>query len=141
MLVPVSQEPFFNFIYNDDERMKVGWSPIGNKNAGDGYKFIGRGIIQITGRDNYKNFSDWLNQNTSFNLDLLQNPELLNSNKEIGALASLCFFKNNVIDKLPNVINNETKSIDVTAKINVAKLEKHQRKKNFLKSQEEIECL
>ena len=43
---------------------------LGNNLAGDGPKFIGRGILQLTGRANYDNMSKKLG------IDLLANPEL-----------------------------------------------------------------
>jgi predicted chitinase len=46
---------------------------LGNTQAGDGAKYIGRGYIQLTGRGNYKRYGDLINQ------DLINNPALLNT--------------------------------------------------------------
>lgn len=43
---------------------------LGNNQPGDGPKFIGRGILQLTGRANYENMSKILG------IDLVNNPEL-----------------------------------------------------------------
>lgn len=43
---------------------------LGNTQKGDGPKFIGRGILQLTGRANYESMSKKLN------IDLVNNPEL-----------------------------------------------------------------
>lgn len=44
---------------------------IGNNKFGDGAKYIGRGFLAITGKDNYRTIGK------AMNLDLLNNPELL----------------------------------------------------------------
>lgn len=44
----------------------------GNNQAGDGYRFRGRGFIQLTGRANYKSMSDKL---VNLSIDLVSDPD------------------------------------------------------------------
>lgn len=48
---------------------------LGNTQAGDGYKYRGRGPIQLTGRANYQRFSDILKIDFIRNPDLVSRPE------------------------------------------------------------------
>ncbi|MFT3908928.1 MAG: glycoside hydrolase family 19 protein [Ferruginibacter sp.] len=52
---------------------------LGNVNPGDGVKYKGRGLIQITGRTNYQALSDF------FKVDFINNPTLL-----AGKKSTLC---------------------------------------------------
>lgn len=65
---------------------------MGNTEAGDGYKYRGRGSIQITGKDNYKKLGDKLG------LDLVNNPDLL-MDPAISAKASVQWWKDNGVGK------------------------------------------
>ncbi|KAF2337213.1 glycoside hydrolase family 19 protein [Flavobacterium daemonense] len=83
----------------------------GDVASGDGWRYRGRGFIQLTGKDNYKQFADHLN-----NDNILSEPDLLLS--EANALISaLWYWKSN---KINSVINDDTDlSIQrVTKKIN-----------------------
>lgn len=61
---------------------------LGNTENGDGYKFCGRGFIQITGKANYTACSLYMYKNTS----LLKNPDLLSTPE--GAADSTAWFVN-----------------------------------------------
>jgi putative chitinase len=43
----------------------------GDEASGEGFKFCGRGYIQLTGKSNYKEFSDFIGE------DCVANPELV----------------------------------------------------------------
>lgn len=51
---------------------KIYGGRMGNTAVGEGFKFRGRGLIQLTGKDNYKKFGDIIG------VDLVSNPELAN---------------------------------------------------------------
>ncbi|MCU0573573.1 MAG: N-acetylmuramoyl-L-alanine amidase [Syntrophobacteraceae bacterium] len=61
------------------QRRYEGRSDLGNTWPGDGFRFRGRGYVQITGRDNYATWSKRLN------LDLVGNPEIVSRNPDIAA--------------------------------------------------------
>lgn len=63
-----------------------GRKDLGNTQKGDGIRFKGRGLIQITGRFNYEKLSKDLNE------DFINNPDLLSTPKY--AVASACWFWN-----------------------------------------------
>lgn len=50
-------EKIANVVYNDANRSEKG--KLGNTEPGDGWKFRGRGYIQLTGKNNYQKFADW----------------------------------------------------------------------------------
>jgi putative chitinase len=57
----------------------------GNSEPGDGWKYRGRGFLQITGKNAYKSLGDYLK------IDLISNPDLLNT-PEIAAKSIPWFF-------------------------------------------------
>ena len=80
---------------------------LGNKLAGDGAKYHGRGYIQLTGRDNYKRAGHALG------LPLEQQPDLV-ERPDIAAKVAVWFWQNQVAPK----VNNFNDTTQVTKPIN-----------------------
>lgn len=59
----------------------------GNEASGDGWKYAGKGFIQLTGKVNYGNFSRFINE------DCVANPELVATKYPLASAAF--FFKSN----------------------------------------------
>ncbi len=64
----------------------------GNEASGDGFKFRGRGFIQLTGRDNYKAFDDAVEDN------ILENPDLVATKYPLASAA--WFWNKNKLNQL-----------------------------------------
>lgn len=79
---PAHQNALANILYGGE----WGRKNLGNTQPGDGWRFRGRGIKQLTGRDNYRRFSRaWLGDES-----LLENPDRV-ANPD-GAVASAIWF-------------------------------------------------
>ena len=78
-------EKIANYVYQDEFRSKQG--AMGNVNPGDGWLFRGRGLKQLTGRENYTNFGK------SISMTAEQAAEYVATEK--GAIESAAWFWNN----------------------------------------------
>ena len=82
----------------------------GNEASGDGWKFLGRGVLQITGKENYINLAKYLGKTLDETVEYLETPE--------GAVISAGWFflKNNIIElaklgsvtKVTKIVNGGT---------------------------------
>lgn len=70
----------------------------GDEKSGDGWKYRGRGIIQITGRDNYRLFAYATN-----NLAVIENPDLVLSSLDFIVSTGIWFWNNRNLDKYSSV--------------------------------------
>ena len=96
-------EMIANRVYNDEFRKYK----MGNTQPGDGWMFRGRGLKQLTGRENYTKFGK------SVKMSAEQAAEYVTTEK--GAIESACWFWNN---KKLNAIADQCDIVKMTKKIN-----------------------
>lgn len=75
----------------------------GSELSGDGWKYIGRGALQLTGKDNYRLFQIYINRNLFKGQvgkhDVVNNPELV-ADKYFWESALFYFTRNNLWNKM-----------------------------------------
>jgi len=98
-------EKIANYVYQDEFRSKRG--AMGNVNDGDGWRFRGRGIKQLTGRNNYTAFGKTVGMTAEEAADYVATPK--------GAIESACWFwKTNKLARWADKGDN----VGLTKKIN-----------------------
>ncbi len=87
----------------------------GPPESGDGWSYRGSGIIQLTGKDNFAEASDYLYSDSAV---LLDRPELVREDKEIAILCALWFWaKHNLMDidnpvEVSRIVNGGDNGLD-----------------------------
>jgi putative chitinase len=82
----------------------------GSEASGDGYKFRGRGFIQLTGRDNYTAFGK------SIGVDIASNPDLVGSQYQLASAA--WFWNKNGLNKLADGGASDAVVTSITKRVN-----------------------
>lgn len=88
----LSREQFFSWAYGPTKRGK---GFLGNLTDADGGKYFGRGFIQLTGRANYLRYQNLANQ-TGLSLDIINNPDSLDTDINVSALVAALYIKDRV---------------------------------------------
>jgi predicted chitinase len=88
----VTREQFFSWAYGPTKRGK---NFLGNKTDADGGKYFGRGFIQLTGRANYERYQKLAND-TGLSIDIVNNPDSLDSDINVSALVAALYIKDRV---------------------------------------------
>jgi putative chitinase len=82
----------------------------GSEASGDGYKFRGRGYIQLTGRDNYTQFGKAIGE------DIASNPDVVSS--KYALLSAAWFWSKNGLNKLADNGASDTAVTSITKRVN-----------------------
>lgn len=82
-------EADFNKLSNED-KLNIMYEGMNGNRAGEGYKYRGRGGIQLTGRANYEAFAKSINRP-----DIVNNPDLVASDQNLAAQSAVWFWQNN----------------------------------------------
>ncbi|MBN6069421.1 glycoside hydrolase family 19 protein [Aggregatibacter actinomycetemcomitans] len=68
----------------------------GDEASGDGWKYRGRGIIQVTGKKNYQAFQSWVGERVT--------PESLTTEMDLCVLAGFWYWSVNGLDKISDIV-------------------------------------
>lgn len=105
---PANQEAIANVVYGGD----WGKANLGNTVQGDGWKYRGRGLKQITGRENYQKCG------AALGVDLLSNPDVLLQD-DVAAMSAAwfyvsrgCFNHTGDVKAITKIINGGTNDLD-----------------------------
>jgi len=109
-------EKIANYVYMDEFRK----SKMGNVKAGDGWRFRGRGLKQLTGRDNYTGFGKSIGMTAEEAAEYVATPK--------GAVESACWFWNT--NKL-NTIADTDDVVLMTKRINGGNIGLEDRQKRY----------
>ena len=82
----------------------------GNQASGEGYKFRGRGFIQLTGKENYTSFDKVVED------DILANPDLVATKYPL--LSAAWFFHKNKLNEISAKGDTEAVVTSVTKRVN-----------------------
>ena len=88
---------FFELVYGYQSRIGPG---MGNTAAGDGGNYIGRGLIQLTGKANYRKYGELAG------VDIVSNPGLLLSDFKLSCDVCAAYLKDRYRDKGRGVLGN-----------------------------------
>ena len=111
-------EKIANYVYMDEFRSKGG--QMGNVQEGDGYRFRGRGLKQLTGRNNYTNFGKSIGMTAEEAAEYVSTPK--------GAVESACWFWDT--NKLNSIADTDD-VVKMTKRINGGTIGLEDRQKRY----------
>jgi putative chitinase len=82
----------------------------GDESTKEGYKFRGRGYIQLTGKNNYKSFGE------SIDVDVITNPDIVSSKYPL--LSAAWYFNTNGLHKIADTGSTDDVVTKITKRIN-----------------------
>ena len=114
-----NQERIANIVYADENRHKD--LRLGNTKEGDGWKYRGRGIIQITGREIYTEFNEYAHKMNLVDdeVNFVDNPELVAENKTYAFVSAAFFwiYKYKRLYEIADKSKSDSENEDVVNKV------------------------
>ncbi|WP_411811287.1 hypothetical protein ACLB9Y_14995 [Chryseobacterium scophthalmum] len=114
-----NSEAIANIVYADKNREPK--YRLGNTQEGDGWKFMGKGVIQVTGRSNYTEVNKRLIKK-GYNFDIVNNPNALLRHKE-SVISSMAFWYwkdlqlksggKEIVDSITKIVNEATSTYEL----------------------------
>lgn len=65
---------------------------LGNTSPGDGWKYRGHGPLQLTGKNAYKKFQDWVNEDIATPINIIDQPDIVSNDIKVGLMSAVWFF-------------------------------------------------
>ena len=119
-------------IIDPETRRPKDFNPIskalGNTQPGDGARYCGRGFLHLTGRWNYTAASKALG------IDLVNHPELLETDPEVAAKVALWFWENRVKRRMTGTDYSDTPDVTRPINRNDAVEKRHSKFRGFVQS-------
>ena len=113
------QEIIANIVYADENRPEK--LKLGNNQEGDGWKYRGRGMIQITGREIYTDFNTFAHEAklVGDEISFVDNPELVAENKTYAFVSAAFFwiYKYKMVYKIADESKSDSENEDVVNKV------------------------
>ena len=113
----------------------------GNEASGDGWRFRGSGLIQLTGRGNFKMVNDKIEKLWGQSILTDSGADQVRENRELAVLTAMGYFAAKGINRIANGASSDQQikevclkvGDDVDIKINNRKTKNHEEKKRFFK--------
>ncbi|MES3631204.1 MAG: hypothetical protein PPP56_13655 [Longimonas sp.] len=121
-------EKLANYVYAD--RMGNG-----DEESGDGWKYRGRGLFQLTGKNNYQAFTDFYQDEFDSSLDFVNTPGEIESDTELATISGMWFYDENVLSHIDEVTIE-----DVTRLINIGRAGQEERESKTNEAEQAIDC-
>lgn len=117
-----------NFVYSGSNA-SVGNGP---PSSGDGWRFRGRGIFQLSGRDNYQQFTTFSQNELGLSESFIQNSSLIASDPEMTILSALWFYEEKILKEF--TVDENTTVEKITSIVNGPRMNGLQDRKNKFNS-------
>lgn len=116
----------------------------GNPSTGDGYKYRGRGLIQITGKEKYRSFTSYYQNEINSTKDFVLNPDLVSNDitiATIATIASMWYWQRDIATKVDTFDDSDKSIKQVTLKVRNTTSSWTERKAFYEEAKNEIDCI